>query len=50
MGVEEAIMQMNLLGHTFFAFRNDDDGGAFAVVYAREDGGYGLIVDTDPAE
>ena len=50
MSVEEAIMQMNLLGHTFFAFRNDDDGGAFAVVYAREDGGYGLIVDADPAE
>ena len=45
MGVEEAILQMNLLGHTFFAFRNEDKQGAFSVVYAREDGGYGLIVD-----
>lgn len=45
MGVEEAILQMNLLGHTFFAFRNEDEQGAFSVVYAREDGGYGLIVD-----
>ncbi len=45
MSVEEAVLQMNLLGHTFFAFRNADEGEAFAVVYAREDGGYGLIVD-----
>ena len=45
MSVDEAILQMNLLGHTFFAFRNEDEEGAFAVVYAREDGGYGLIVD-----
>lgn len=45
MSVDEAILQMNLLGHTFFAFRNEDESGAFAVVYAREDGGYGLIVD-----
>ena len=45
MGVEEVILQMNLLGHTFFAFRNEDEQGAFSVVYAREDGGYGLIVD-----
>ena len=45
MSVEEAIMQMNLLGHSFFAFRNADDDGLFAVVYAREDGDYGLIMD-----
>ena len=45
MSVEEAIMQMNLLGHSFFAFRNADDRGLFAVVYAREDGDYGLIMD-----
>ncbi|MCD8143798.1 MAG: ribosome-associated translation inhibitor RaiA [Oscillospiraceae bacterium] len=45
MGVEEAILQMNLLDHTFFAFRNEDDDGAFAVVYVRNDGGYGLIED-----
>ena len=41
---EEALMQMNLLGHTFYAFKNED-GGAFAVVYKRNDGGYGLIED-----
>ncbi len=42
---EEALMQMNLLGHTFFAFRDEDRDGAFAVVYKRNDGGYGLIED-----
>ncbi len=42
---EEALMQMNLLGHTFFAFRDEDADGAFAVVYKRNDGGYGLIED-----
>ncbi|MCI5499494.1 MAG: ribosome-associated translation inhibitor RaiA [Clostridiales bacterium] len=47
MSVEEAILQMNLVGHTFFAFRNEDEGGAFSVVYQRKDGGYGIIVDQD---
>jgi putative sigma-54 modulation protein len=42
---EEAILQMNLLEHTFFAFRDEDNNGAFAVVYKRNDGGYGLIED-----
>ena len=42
---QEAILQMNLLGHNFFAFRDEDSGGAFAVVYKRNDGGYGLIED-----
>lgn len=45
MGVQEAILQMNLLEHEFFAFRNADAGDAFAVVYKRNDGGYGLILD-----
>ncbi len=45
MAVEEAILQMELVGHTFFAFRNEDAGGAFAVVYKRNNGGYGLIED-----
>ncbi len=45
MTVEEAILQMNLLGHSFFAFRNEDAEGAFAVVYHRKEGGYGIIVD-----
>ncbi len=41
--VEEAILQMNMLGHKFYMFRNSADG-AVALVYCREDGGYGLIV------
>lgn len=45
MSAEEAILQMNLLGHAFFAFRDADSDGAFAVVYQRNDGGYGLISD-----
>ena len=44
---EEAVLQMNLLGHSFFTFRDQDDDGAFAVVYRRDDGGYGLIIDTE---
>ena len=44
---QEAVLQMNLLGHTFYAFRNSDMGGAFAVVYRRNSGGYGLIEDSD---
>ena len=47
MNREEAMLQMNLLGHTFFAFRDEDNGGVFAVVYKRNDGGYGLIEDTE---
>ena len=42
---EEAVLQMNLLEHDFFAFRDEDNGGTFAVVYRRKDGGYGLIDD-----
>lgn len=45
MTVEEAILQMNLVGHTFFAFRNQDEGGCFSVVYRRNDDGYGIIMD-----
>ena len=44
---EEAVMQMNLLEHNFFAFRDEDNGGSFAVVYRRNDGGYGLIDDAE---
>ena len=44
---EEAILQMNLLEHSFFAFRNEEADGAFAVVYKRNDGGYGLIQDVE---
>ena len=42
MSAEEAILQMNLLGHTFFVF-NDADTGKTCVVYSRKDGNYGLI-------
>ena len=44
---EEAVMQMNLLDHNFFAFRDLDANGAFAVVYKRNEGGYGLIDDAE---
>ncbi|MDP2859060.1 MAG: ribosome-associated translation inhibitor RaiA [Bacillota bacterium] len=43
MSVDEAIMQMNLLGHDFFVFR-DSDTEATAVVYKRKEGNYGLLV------
>ena len=43
MTVEEAILQMNLLGHTFFMFRNADSG-EINVVYSRRNGDYGLLV------
>ena len=42
---EEAVLQMNLLEHNFFAFLDAENEGAFAVVYRRNDGGYGLIED-----
>lgn len=42
MSPEEAILQMNLLGHNFFMFFNSDTE-AMAVVYRRDDGKYGLI-------
>lgn len=42
MTVEEAIMQMELLGHNFFVFANADSD-AVNVVYRRKDGNYGLI-------
>ena len=47
MSREEAILQMNLLGHNFFAFRDADNGDSFAVVYRRNDGGYGLLEDAE---
>ena len=39
---EEAILQMNMLGHQFYMFRNAKDNN-ISLVYVREDGGYGLI-------
>jgi len=43
MDVEEAILQMNLLDHSFFVFR-DITTESVSVVYRRKDGGYGLIM------
>ena len=42
MDVQEAIMQMNLLNHNFFVFR-DAETEEVNVVYRRTDGNYGLI-------
>ena len=45
MSTEEAILQMNLLGHAFYVYRSMDSS-AICVVYRRNNGGYGLI-ETD---
>ena len=42
MSPEEAVMQMNLLGHSFYVFK-DISTNETCVVYARKDGAYGLI-------
>lgn len=43
MSVEEAMLQMNLIGHQFYFFRNADEGNVYSVLYKRANGGYGLI-------
>lgn len=43
MNVDEAVEQMELLGHDFFIFF-DASEDAFSVVYRRRDGGYGLLI------
>lgn len=42
MGVETAIEQMELVGHDFFFFKNEEDH-TFTVLYRRKDGSYGLL-------
>ena len=42
MDLEEAIMRMEMLGHSFFIYR-DEESETVSVVYKRNDGGYGLI-------
>ena len=42
---EEAVLQLELVGHDFFVFRNGDSGD-LNVVYRRRDGNYGLIEPT----
>lgn len=39
---EEAVLQMELLGHNFFIFMDAENGGT-SIVYKRKDGNYGLI-------
>lgn len=46
MSPEEAILQMNLLHHDFFVFRNINDN-TLSIVYQRKHGGYGLIETGD---
>jgi putative sigma-54 modulation protein len=43
MTVEESTEQMELLGHDFFLFVNNDNG-ELNLIYRRKDGNYGLIV------
>jgi len=43
---EEAVLQMNLLEHEFFVFKNQDSKDAFSIVYKRKQGDYGLIETT----
>jgi putative sigma-54 modulation protein len=43
MSSEEAAMQMDLLGHSFFMFR-DAESGSVSVIYRRKDGGFGILV------
>ena len=42
MNLDEAILQMELLGHNFYMYK-DSDIGRIALVYKRNDGGYGVI-------
>ena len=47
MSVDEAILQMNLLDHDFFVYRNTEN--VISIVYRRKNGGYGLL-ETDGIE
>lgn len=42
MNEEEAILQMELLGHEFYMYK-DSENGKCAVLYKRKDGNYGII-------
>lgn len=46
MSAEEAVLQMNLLGHTFFVFKNTETN-EMNVVYKRKDGRYAVIESAD---
>lgn len=42
MSLDDAILQMELSGHNFYIYTDEETSGV-AVVYRRNDGGYGLI-------
>ena len=42
MSEEEAILQMTMLGHEFFAFKNEENNET-NILYIRKDGNYGII-------
>ena len=42
MSPEEAVLQMDLLGHDFYMFK-DSESDDISIVYRRKNGGYGLI-------
>ncbi len=44
--VEEAILQMNMIGHQFYMFRNQNNG-EINVVYKRKNGDYGLLTPNE---
>ena len=46
MTVDEAILEMNMVGHNFYIFKNADNN-SFNVVYIRKDGKYGLLIPKD---
>ncbi|MGI6104670.1 MAG: ribosome hibernation-promoting factor, HPF/YfiA family [Raoultibacter sp.] len=46
---EEALINIDLLGHDFFAY-TDRDSGLVHVLYRRIDGGYGLLKQTEEVE
>ena len=45
MDVDEAILQMNMLGHNFFVFLNAETGST-NVVYKRDEGNYSVLEPT----
>ena len=42
MDEDEALLQMDLLNHDFFAFKNTDEE-CVSVIYVRKDGSYGIL-------
>ena len=42
MSLDEAILQMEMIGHSFFVYTDEEDG-QLSIVYHRYDGGYGVL-------